>query len=341
MVTIKEMANRLGVSTTTISNVIHGKTSEVSPATIELVRKTIEECGYIPNINARNLAQNQSGIIGIVMKERKGQHENMIADPFYGELTGAVEKVVRTKDKYLMLCISDNMDDIIKSVKSWNVDGLIVVSLDYEDILYVRSVYKNFMVLIDCHVSSAEVGEVNITLDDRKGAYDITEYLIRSGHRKIAYVTFGKKGIVKKRYEGCIDALEAYGLPTNEDSFPVVCVEELGLNGALEAAGYLAGEYTAFICSSDYYAAHLINYLEDRGISVPGDVSVTGFDDNDYAKMVRPHLTTLHQDVNEKGMWAARLLLDMIEKKEKIQRDIILPFRLVVRDSVKILRTEE
>ena len=134
MVTIKEIANRLGVSTTTVSNVIHGKTSEVSPATIELVQKMLKECGYVPNMGARNLAQNQSRIIGIVMKERKGRYTNLLSDPFYGELVGAVEKVIRSKGYYLMMNISDNMEDIIAGAASWNVDGVIMVSLDYEDV---------------------------------------------------------------------------------------------------------------------------------------------------------------------------------------------------------------
>ena len=107
MVTIKEIANQLGVSMTTVSNVIHGKTSEVSPATIEMVQKALKESGYVPNMGARNLAQNQSKIIGVVMKERKGRYTNLLCDPFYGELVGAIEKIIRTKDYYLMMNISD------------------------------------------------------------------------------------------------------------------------------------------------------------------------------------------------------------------------------------------
>lgn len=337
MVTIKEMANMLGVSTTTVSNVIHGKTSETSPQTIALVQKTIQECGYVPNISARNLAQNQSGIIGIVMKEKKGQHENLIADPFYSELVGAVEKVMRRKGYYLMMCISDNVDEILKSVKSWNVDGLIMVSMDYKDISYIRSSYENSIVLIDCYECPEDAAEVNITLDDEKGAYDITEYLIRSGHRKMAYLTFRMEGIVKIRYEGCKAALKTYGISAGKEDFPVISVEELGLGGAMETALSLVPKYTAIICSSDYYAAHTINHMADRGIRVPEDVSVTGFDDNEYAQLVRPGLTTVHQDVSEKGTRAAHVLLDMIKKKERLQQKIILPFKLIVRDSVKIL----
>lgn len=338
MVTIKEIANRLGVSTTTVSNVIHGKTSEVSPATIELVQKMLKECGYVPNMGARNLAQNQSRIIGIVMKERKGRYTNLLSDPFYGELVGAVEKVIRSKGYYLMMNISDNMEDIIAGAASWNVDGVIMVSLDYEDVLELRKTYKKPMVLIDCCNCPEDAEEINITVDDRKGAYDVTEYLIRSGHKRMAYFAYNTQGISGVRYEGCIRALKDYGLPWDRESFLVVSVKELGLEGAFESVCYQREDFTAVICNADYYAASLINYMEDRGVSIPEELSVTGFDDNEYARLIRPHLTTVRQSVTDKGVRAVRILTDLINGKEYRERTILLPFKMVVRDSVKILR---
>ena len=337
MITIKEMANRLGMSTTTVSNVIHGKTSEVSPATIELVEKAIREFGYVPNISARNLAQNHSNIIGIAMKEKKGKYENLISDPFYGELVGAVEKIVRAKGYYLMMYISDDMDEIIKCVNTWNVDGLILASVSYEDVLRLRGSYKKPLVLIDCYNCAEDSCEVNITLDEQLGSCQITEYLIERGHRKMAYVAYGTEGVAGERYKGCLRALKKHNLPWDRDSFPVIGIGELGMEGAMEAAYRLTGEYTALICGSDYYAAWLVNYLKDRGVRIPEDVSVTGFDDNEYARIVRPALTTVSQNVMEKGMKAVRILTDLIGEKEAVKRNLLLPFKIVVRDSVKDL----
>lgn len=335
MITIKEMANILGMSTTTVSNVIHGKTSQVSPATIELVEKAIKDYGYVPNISARNLAQNNSNIIGIAMKEKKGKYENLISDPFYGELVGAVEKIVRAKGYYLMMYISDDVNEIIKCVNTWNVDGLILASVDYEDVIRLRACYKNPLVLIDCYNCAEGSDEVNVTLDEQKGACEMTEYLIRHGHRKMAYVAYGTEGIAGERYKGCVKALKQYKMPYDQSSFPVIGIGELGLEEAMEAAYRLTGEYTAMICGSDYYAAWLVNYLEDRGIRIPEDLSVTGFDDNEFARIVRPKLTTVRQNVMEKGMNAVRILTDMIEGKAEVKHNILLPFKIVVRDSVK------
>ena len=99
MITIKEIASRLGLSTTTVSNVIHGKTKEVSAETIARVQKFLEEVEYVPNINARNLAQGQSKIIGVVLKTldfRLWYSDNILSDPFVAEMIGGIERAVRT-----------------------------------------------------------------------------------------------------------------------------------------------------------------------------------------------------------------------------------------------------
>lgn len=101
MITIKEIAARLGLSTTTVSNVIHGKTKEVSAETIARVQKFLEEVEYVPNINARNLAQGQSKIIGVVLKTldfRLWYSDNILSDPFVAEMIGGIERALSRAD---------------------------------------------------------------------------------------------------------------------------------------------------------------------------------------------------------------------------------------------------
>ncbi len=117
MITIKEIASRLGLSTTTVSNVIHGKTKEVSAETIARVQKFLEEVEYVPNINARNLAQGQSKIIGVVLKTldfRLWYSDNILSDPFVAEMIGGIERAVREAGYYMMLYISDDIAEIIQ-----------------------------------------------------------------------------------------------------------------------------------------------------------------------------------------------------------------------------------
>ena len=114
MVTIKEIASELGLSSTTVSNVIHGKTSEVSPETIERVREFLDEVGYIPNISARNLARNSSQIIGLVLKTQNYAYENILADPFVSEMVSGIEEAVRSAGFMLMLCIFSTIRELLR-----------------------------------------------------------------------------------------------------------------------------------------------------------------------------------------------------------------------------------
>ncbi len=126
MITIKEMADMLGLSTTTVSNVIHGKTKEVSEATVERVRRVLQEYDYVPNISARNLASNQSKIIGVaILNSRKG-YVNYLKDAFISELLGSIERELKERGYYLMMCFSSDTRELIQRVSAWNADGLIL-----------------------------------------------------------------------------------------------------------------------------------------------------------------------------------------------------------------------
>ena len=126
MITIKQIAESLNMSATTVSNVIHGKTKEVSQDTIDRVQKFLDEVHYVPNINARNLAQNQSNIIGIVLKTSEDRYTHILCDPFVSEMLGGIERVIREAGFYMMLYISNDINEITNRVASWNVDGLLL-----------------------------------------------------------------------------------------------------------------------------------------------------------------------------------------------------------------------
>ena len=127
MITIKEIAKQLNMSTTTVSNVIHGKTGEVSEETTKIVQDFLKKVDYVPNINARNLAQNESKIIGLALKARADKYENLIMDPFVSVLIGGVEETIRNAGYFMMLYISSDTTEIMRHVSTWNVDGAVVL----------------------------------------------------------------------------------------------------------------------------------------------------------------------------------------------------------------------
>lgn len=337
MITIKDMAEMLGLSTTTVSNVIHGKTSEVSQKTIQRVQKLLEEYDYVPNINARNLAQNQSKIIGLAMKGplHKYSKTNMLIDPFISELVGTMEAEIRKKGYFMMLYISASIEEIIQYVSSWNVDGLIITGMLHDDYIKVKRRYKKPAVLIDGYLSKDVIQYANVGLEDETGSYQMTKYLLENGHREIAFIADNMAGVDYYRFLGYKRALEEYRLSAREENIIIIPMGKIETQDVLNDLYIKAEKYSAFMFCSDYYAAIVLNYLQDRGLSVPWDISITGFDNNYFSRMVRPMITTVNQNVSQKGKQAVDYLIDLIDEKVPEQMDIKLPVELVIRGSVR------
>lgn len=334
MITVKEIADILGISTTTVNNVVHGRTKEVSKATIEKVQKLIEEYDYVPNMSARNLAQNKSKIIGVAMKAINIKYDNALKDNYTGELIGAIEKSVRNSGYFMMLYIYEDISDIIKYVSSWNVDGLILLGMNGDECLMIKKKFKKPMVFIDSYNAEDIVKFINIGLEDEQGGYEMTKYLLECGHRKIAFLADNCLGVDHQRFIGYKRAMEEYGIDINDDYFILITLGGGILESCLREIKLQARKFTALFCASDFYAATILNYLKDNGVKVPQDISIAGFDDNIYAKMVRPALTTVHQDVTRKGEVAVELLLAQLQGATVESKRVVLPIQLVVRDSV-------
>lgn len=333
MITIKDMAEELGISTTTVSNVIHGKTSEVSKKTVERVEALLEKYNYVPNINARNLAQNCSRIIGVAIKGRKDKYENILADPFFGTLIGDIEAEIRAKGYFMMLYTSDNVVNIINDVSSWNADGLIMIGMLNDDYIRFKNKYRKPLVLIDSYAPRDVAQYVNIGLEDEEGAYMMTRYLLEMGHRKIAFLADNMTGVDHIRYQGYQRALREYGLPANDDG--LIILHPIDMESCMDEVYERASSYTALFCCSDYYAVTVMHELQKRGVRFPEDLSITGFDNNLLASIVTPGLTTVSQDVGARGRLAVRTLVDMIDGRMPEENNINLPVELKIRDSVR------
>lgn len=334
MITIKEIAKQLNMSTTTVSNVIHGKTGEVSEDTQKKVQDFLDKVDYVPNINARNLAQNESKIIGLALKARADKYENLIMDPFVSELIGGVEETIRNAGYFMMLYISSDTSEIMRHVSTWNVDGLILFGMIGDDGIRVSEKYKKPIVCIDTYSIEGLKHFTNVGLDDEQGTYNITNYLIQQGHKKIAFLSDNMTGVDLARLTGYKKALKDAGIKYKSDYFLKIRPRSSEIEESLDEICKRTSEFTAIVCVSDLYAVTLMAALEDRGISVPEDISVVGFDDNMLGKYHRPALTTVHQDVKIKGVTAADTLLKQLSG-HKTPNQIQLPTKLIIRDTVK------
>ncbi len=333
MITIKEIAQKLNMSTTTVSNVIHGKEGEVSEEKRKIVQDFLDQVDYVPNINARNLAQNESKIIGVALKARADKYENLIMDPFVSELIGGIEETIRNAGYFMMLYISRDTEKIMRHVSTWNVDGLILFGMLDDDGIRVSTRYKKPIVCIDTYSIEGLKHFTNVGLDDEVGTYEMVKYIISCGHKKIAFMSDNTKGVDLARLTGYKRALEEAGIEFKEEDFLKIRPKSDELDESLEEICRRSLDYTAIMCVSDLYAVTLMSALQDRGIRVPEGISIAGFDDNMLGSLYRPALTTVHQDVKKKGVVAAQTLLKQI-KGEETDHQITLPTRLVIRDTV-------
>ena len=337
MIRIKDIADRAGVSPTTVSNVIHGKTGRVSKATVEKINRILKEMEYVPSISARMLANNSSGLIGVALGFMKKGNASSFEDPFVSAMLGNLEYQIREHGYYMMLVARHEQDDIMQQALGWNFDGMIAMALKEKEIAELSERLGKPLVTIDQYLSP-ELGVRSITMDDRGGAYQMSQYLIGKGHKKFLFLSDCDLGVDHYRWLGVRQAMEEAGIEDFESRHIVIPWNPEQREKAYEEMLPFFKKQTALFFSSDYYALEASNFLQNRGIKVPEEISIAGFDDVTYATLARPKLTTVHQMVDGKARRAVEVLMHLIQD-EPVQKDIPpLPTTLVERESVKIGR---
>lgn len=334
MTTIRDIAKKANVSIATVSNVIHGNTNKVSEKTIEKIEKIMEEMHYTPSMGARILSARKSKIIGVVCT-LANEKENHLKDPFTAELLGALEKEIRLQGYYMMLYASDVPEEIEKLAAAWNVDGMLFAGIREETYQTIRKVTDKPIVLIDSYFDQ---DIYNVGIDDERGGYEITRYVLKKGHRKIAFSDIESEenlkqaGVGQQRFQGFLKALREYGIPF--EPWRYLSIPPASRWQHFEAL-WNSMPYTAIIFTSDYAAAEAIHFFQSKGMKVPDDISITGFDDVSYAEIICPRLTTIQQEIEKKGSLAVQMLLQLIAGENPNPKNIHLPIKLVIRDSVK------
>lgn len=335
MPTIKDIAREANVSVTTVSNVIHGKSSHVAQETVERITAIIEKHNYTPNLSARALVNRSSRIIGVInhlVPDSPGG--SFLQDPFHGAFIGGIECALRDRGYFMMLRTVSDEQELFSLFRNWNLDGVILTGL-FEDSFFGRLITTDKpIVLVDSYVKNRKV--FNVGLEDYRGGLIATEYLIGKGHRNIVFASphIERAGVLEERFRGYRDALAAAGLPFRQEN---VYEQAITINEGRELGRMLAErkDITAVFASADLLAAGIIGGLSERGVRVPGDISVMGFDDVFISRITTPQLTTVHQDATSKGTVAANMMVDYLEGKTTVSRNIIMPVSIVERDSVR------
>lgn len=336
MVTIKDIAKVTGVSCTTVSNVIHGRSSRVSPITVKKINRAIQELGYVPNMSARTLISSSSRVIAYINHIGPTQDPE-IQDPFQSSIINTVEAMLRQNGYYMMLRAIDEPDDLLSFLRTWSIDGLIFTGVFLDRFYDVVKNLKIPMVLIDSYIKQPDVS--NIGLDDFQGSFDATAYLLQHGHRKISFASPSIRdgGVLKERFLGYKTALAEYGVPFDQT---LIIEHEMDYHSSRQAGIEIASlpDVTAVVVTADIMAAGIMTGIREYGKRIPEDISIIGFDDIEISRLTTPALTTIHQDIQKKGKLAVHTLLQLLDTPNAAPTSISLPTRLIERESVRQLK---
>ncbi len=333
MVRIKDIANTCGVSTATVSYVLHGKYEKVSKEVRERIEAEIEKSGYISNQSAINLVSRSSGLIGVAVKDGSDE-KNIIGDPYFSVLFSYLESEFRKRDKYILIILEQNTDIIIRDALRWNLDGLILSNFNKEALISVSQEFVKPIVTIDATFVHEYDKLVQVFIDDFDGGYQIGKYFVSLGHKDVAVLDDNNEEESRHRWRGFKQAYKEAGIELSEDSHYIVNIDRAKLQQGLESLLPELKKKTAVFCISDFYAIRLIKFLTEHGLKVPEDISVAGYDDILYSKLTTPELTTIRQDMELKAKKAVESMMKMIENKQ-VEHNIKLPVELVVRDSCR------
>jgi LacI family transcriptional regulator len=329
--TIREVAARAGVSHQTVSRVINGR-EEVAPDTRRRVRAAIRELQYVPSPLARGLMGSRTHSLGMVTAD--------VTDHFFAEAIAGAELETRRRGYYLIVAsVEGEAEDelaYLRLMLERRVEGLIVARPQVPLTLEQLPPAAERVPLVS--IGSPEVsGFVAVDVDNRSGGFEATSLLLAHGHRAIATITGPSEWpSARERLEGYRSALREAGA---YDERLVEAAPDWGLESGQEALARLlsrAAGFTAVFAHSDLLALGAIRELRARGLSVPDDMSVVGYDDIPVAGFVDPPLTTVRQPMREVGALAAKLLLDHIsgDGPTPVGGRVHLPTRVVERGSV-------
>ena len=323
-VTIKHIAKAAGVSPSTVSRALHDH-PVISSETRARVHRLAQEMGYTPSLSAQSLVTKDTATVGLVITNT--------SDPFLASLVLGVEEAA-WRNGYSVFLRSSYRDaereqEVLRSFYGRRASGIIVSGSQIDaGYLELRKRFPLPVVLTNCRTYP-----YSISTDNRSGAEQAVEHLVKLGHRRIAYISNRRSSRTNHdRQAGYQAALTRYGIPLDEE----LVVEGDGtLAGGVQAGGQLLAlshAPTALFCFNDMAAIGVIRAYQQAGLEVPRDCSVVGFDDLELAAFFCPPLTTVRQRSYQMGQRAMGMLLKLIHGESGVESEI-LPAELIVRET--------
>jgi DNA-binding LacI/PurR family transcriptional regulator len=336
-ITIKDVAKRANVAPSTVSRVI-ANNPNISMRTKEKVRSVMEELGYYPNVNARNLVNNRTNVIGVIMPSASYAP---FQNPFFPEVLRGITAEANEKRYGLYLSTSQTEEAILDEVKdmvhSRRVDGLILLYSTIDDPVIDFLLEKSFpFVIVGQPAAQLRESVSFVNNDNVKAAKMMTEYLLLLKHKRIAFIGGRSDAFVTiDRKSGYCEALEAAGIELDESL--MVYHDEI-FEGGEKAVIELMSRKTppsAMIVTDDLMALGVLRMLFSMNISVPDDMSVVSFNNVLMSKLSTPPLTTLDIRIFELGYKAAQMVRQRILDPETPPKGLIVDHHLIRRATSK------
>lgn len=329
-VTLKDIADRLNVSITTVSKALNSH-PDISKERRKEILDLVEKLNYVPNTMAKNLRSRKTKFISLIVSDN--------ANPYYARVIRGVEEILSARG-YHTLIFNNNEDpekelQLIKELRSINVAGVIITpALGNNESVKLLKKFKIPYVLAHRYIDKRK--DNYVIADDTEAGYIATRYLLENRHEKVLFINGNPKvSSARDRYLGYMKALEEKRIEFNKNY--------VYDNGIRQEDGYkIAREIVrtqdtpfSLLCFSDYVATGAMKALNEFGINMPTQVALMGIDDIDMFSYMHPGLSTVHIPKRDLGMKSAELLLNMIDDDSASvsERQIILSSRLVIRDS--------
>lgn len=327
--TIRDVAKRAEVSVATVSRVLN-QSATVKEDTRQKVLSAIKECGFTYNAIARSLSTKKSVTIGVIVPA--------ITNPVFAQSTRGIQDFSNSCGYSIILGNSDYSSDVedrlIEVFKEKRVEGIILTcsNIYHEYIQSLKQVNLPYVLLYNTPFDKT----LNfVTIDNYKAAYEIVEHLVKLGHRRIGMIAgrFDMSDRSLARSQAFKACLKDYGIPDQ----PIYLIEtDLSFEGGRKAMGSLLDitpPLTGIFCSNDFMAMGAMKSIREKGLRIPDDISIVGFDDIEMASYFSPELTTIHQPAYEMGVKGAELLFKILSGESKGPQQIILDHKLIIRNS--------
>lgn len=331
-VRIVDVADALGLSTATVSKVIHGKTEKISDETIKRVQQELERSGYIPNMAGILLARNNSRIIGVVVNDHEKYEGRVLEDGFVMSSLNALSREVNEKGYFLMIKTTADISEIPVFASMWNMDGLILMGFCEADYEKLRNHMRISFVVYDGYFEKCSK-VVNLVINHYDGGYQAGKYFKELGHKKALCIADNFICMDKERIEGFRKAFEPgetlrWQIPKTQRERK--CFYKDNFQELLKS------NVTAVFAVSDFYALEFMRFLQGKGMQIPKDIQIIGFDDNTASRESNPMLTTIHQDASLRAKTAIHCL-EAMRDGLNCETEIVLPVELVKRESTGVL----